>query len=111
MYAGMRYSLVNLGIVMLFVTWMSLVPYLLLAWGLYSGSTEWVAWGGGISALVQLVRLWLDIQVGQDPSYGPTQPLAVVMLLLLLAHSGIRAKRGTAAWKGRQVPHQVCGSG
>ena len=104
MYAGMRYSLVNLGIVMLFVTWMSLVPYLLLAWGLYSGSTEWVVWGGGISALVQLVRLWLDIQVGQDPTYGPTQPFAVVMLLVLLAHSGIRAKRGTAAWKGRQVP-------
>ena len=89
---------------MLFVTWMSLVPYLLLAWGLYSGSAEWTAWGGGISAVVQLVRLWLDIQVGQDPKYGPTQPFAVVMLLVLLAHSGIRAKRGTAAWKGRQVP-------
>ena len=104
MYAGMRYSLVNLAVVMLFVTWMSLVPYLLLAWGLYSGSAEWTAWGGGISAVVQLVRLWLDIQVGQDPKYGPTQPFAVVMLLVLLAHSGIRAKRGTAAWKGRQVP-------
>ena len=72
--------------------------------GLYSGSAEWTAWGGGISAVVQLVRLWLDIQVGQDPKYGPTQPFAVVMLLVLLAHSGIRAKRGTAAWKGRQVP-------
>lgn len=104
MYAGMRYSLVNLGIVMVFVTWMSLVPYLLLAWGLYTGSVEWTAWGGGISALVQIVRLWLDIQVGQDPKYGPTQPFAVVMLLALLAHSGIRAKRGTAAWKGRRVP-------
>ena len=44
MYAGMRYSLVNLAVVMLFVTWMSLVPYLLLAWGLYSGSAEWTAW-------------------------------------------------------------------
>ena len=104
MYAGMRYSLVNLAIVMLFVTWMSLVPYLLLAWGLVSGHPEWTAWGGGICAVVQIVRLWLDIQVGQDPKYGPTQPFAVVMLLALLAHSGIRAKRGTAAWKGRQVP-------
>jgi hypothetical protein len=104
MYAGMRYSWVNLLFVMGFVTWMALVPYLLLGFGLATESVEWMAWGGGISALIQLVRLWLDIQVGQDPRYGPTQPLAVVMLLVLLAHSGLRALRGTAEWKGRQVP-------
>ena len=104
MYAGMRYSMFNLLMVMGFVTWIALFPYLLAVWGLYTGSAEWLAWGGGIALLIQIVRLWLDIQVGQDPRYGPTQPFAVVMLLLLLAHSGLRAKRGTAAWKGRTVP-------
>ena len=104
MYAGMRYSLANLVVVMVFVAWMSLVPYVLLVWGLLAGHMEMAAWGGVITVLLQFVRLWLDLQVGQDPRYGPTQPLAVVMLLVLLAHSGIRAKRGTAAWKGRQVP-------
>jgi chlorobactene glucosyltransferase len=104
MYAGMRYSWVNLLIVMAFVTWISLAPYLLLGFGLATGSVEWMAWGAGISTLIQMVRLWLDIQVGQDARYGPTQPFAVVMLLVLLAHSGLRALRGTAEWKGRQVP-------
>jgi glycosyltransferase involved in cell wall biosynthesis len=104
MYAGMRYSMLNLVVVMGFVFWIALSPYVLAAWGLYSGQTEWIAWGGGTAVLIQVVRLWLDIQVGQDLRYGPTQPLAVVMLLVLLAHSGLRAKRGTAAWKGRTVP-------
>jgi len=104
MYAGMRYSMVNLVVVMAFVAWTSLVPYILLIGGLLTGNVEWIWWGGGLAALIQLVRLWLDIQVGQDLRYGPTQPFAIVMLLTLLAHSGLRAKRGTAAWKGRTVP-------
>lgn len=104
MYAGMRYSTRNLVLVMTFVAWTALVPYGLLAVGLASGHLEWVAWGAVLSGLIQFVRLWLDIQVGQDPRYGPTQPLGVMMLVALLAHSGIRAKRGTAAWKGRTVP-------
>ena len=99
MYAGMRYSLVNLAVVMLFVTWMSLVPYLLLAWGLYSGSAEWTAWGGGISAVVQLVRLWLDIQVGQDPKYGP--PAVRGRAPRVAGPSGIREG---GRREGRQVP-------
>ena len=104
MYAGMRYSTRNLMLVMTFVAWTSLFPYGLLLYGLAVDNTEWIAWGGGISCLIQAVRLWLDIQVGQDPRYGPTQPLGVLLLVALLAHSGIRAKRGTAAWKGRAVP-------
>lgn len=104
MYAGMRYSVLNLLVVMSFVAWTALVPYGVLIFGLWTGQMEWTIWGASISLLVQIVRLWLDIQVGQDPRYGPTQPLAVVMLIALLAHSGIRAKRGTAAWKGRTVP-------
>lgn len=104
MYAGMRYSTLNLVVVMGFVAWVALAPYVLLAHGLWTGSVEWVAWGASISVLIQLVRFWLDIQVGQDPLYGPTQPFAVAMLLSLLAHSGLRAKRGTAEWKGRNVP-------
>ena len=104
MYAGMRYSMVNLLVVMVFVAWTSLVPYFLLIAGILTGNAEWTWWGGGLAVLIQLVRLWLDIQVGQDPRYGPTQPFAVVMLLMLLGHSGLRAKRGTAAWKGRTVP-------
>ena len=104
LFAGMRQSWVNLLVVMFFVCWISLSPYLLLMWGWATASTEWTMWGAGLTLLVQLVRLWLDIQVGQDVRYGPTQPLGVVMLLVLLAHSGIRAARGTAEWKGRVVP-------
>ncbi len=104
MFAGMRHSWLNLIIVMCFLAWIALVPYLLCGWGLATGNTEWAIWGGGIATLIQLVRLWLDIQVGQDIRYGPTQPIGVTLVLMLLFHSGIRASRGTAEWKGRVVP-------
>jgi chlorobactene glucosyltransferase len=104
MYAGMRCSWRNLLLVCGFLGWIALAPFLLLAYGLLTGQLEWMAWGGGLVALIQMVRLWLDIQVGQDVRYGPTQVLGVAMTLVLLLHSGIRASRGTAMWKGRVVP-------
>jgi chlorobactene glucosyltransferase len=104
MYAGMRCSWRNLLLVCGFLGWIALAPFLLLAFGLLTGQLEWMAWGGGLVALIQMVRLWLDIQVGQDVRYGPTQVLGVAMTLVLLLHSGIRASRGTAMWKGRVVP-------
>lgn len=104
MYAGMRCSWRNLLLVCGFLGWIALAPFLLLAYGLLTGQSEWMAWGGGLVALIQMVRLWLDIQVGQDVRYGPTQVLGVAMTLVLLLHSGIRASRGTAMWKGRVVP-------
>jgi chlorobactene glucosyltransferase len=103
MYAGMRHSWPNLLIVCAFLAWIALIPYLLLAYGLATGQSEWAYWGGGLVALIQAVRLWLDIQVDQDIRYGPTQVVGVLMTLILLVHSGIRATRGTAAWKGRIV--------
>jgi len=104
MFAGMRHSWRNLILVCIFLGWIALVPFLLLAWGVATGHAEWTLWGGGLVALIQAVRLWLDIQVGQDLRYGPTQVIGVIMTLVLLLHSGVRAKRGTATWKGRKVP-------
>jgi hypothetical protein len=106
LYAGLR-GWPNLLMVCGLVTWASLVPFLLLGLGLVTGSLEWTLWGGGLVALIQLVRLWLDIQVGQDVRYGPTQVLGVAMTLVLLVNSGLRASRGTAMWKGRVVPVQT----
>jgi glycosyltransferase involved in cell wall biosynthesis len=104
MFAGMRHSWRNLVLVCIFLGWIALMPFLLLGFGLATGHTEWALWGGGLVALIQAVRLWLDIQVGQDLRYGPTQVLGVIMTLVLLLHSGVRAARGTATWKGRVVP-------
>ena len=104
MFAGMRHSWLNLIGVCIFLGWIALAPFLLLAWGLGTGHTEWILWGGGLVALIQAVRLWLDIQVGQDLRYGPTQVIGVILTLVLLLHSGLRARRGTARWKGRTVP-------
>ena len=104
MYAGMRHSWPNLLIVCGFLAWIAFVPFVLLAYGLIADHPEWTAWGAGLVGLIQAVRLWLDIQVGQDVRYGPTQALGVAMTLVLLLHSGIRASRGTAMWKGRVVP-------
>jgi chlorobactene glucosyltransferase len=103
MFAGMRHSWPNLLMVCGFLFWIALCPYLLLVYGFATSQPEWIAWGGGLVVLIQSVRLWIDVQVGQDPRYGLTQVMGVLMTIVLLLHSGVRATRGTAAWKGRLV--------
>ena len=104
LFAGIHQSWFNLSVLVILLAWSALFPYGLLAWGLVTGAHEWAWWGGGIALLIQSVRLWLDVQLGQDVRYGPTQPLGVLLMITIFIHSGIRASRGTAEWKGRTVP-------
>lgn len=104
LFTGIRRSW---GVLVFLTVWLSLytvVPFLLVPLGLLGlVGPELLAWGLGLSGLILLVRAWLDHVYGMDLRYGPTQPLAVTMLLVLFWHSAIRTVRGTTRWKGRAL--------
>lgn len=104
LFTGLRRSWLNLVVVSLWLLSWSVLPFALaplsLA-GLLGG--EWLLWGLGLCTLILAVRAWLDRAYGMDPRYGPTQPLAALMLVALLWHSALRTVRGTTAWKGRRL--------
>lgn len=104
LFTGLRRSWANLVVVSAWLlTWsvlpFALVPLALLGWL----PPEALAWGAGLSLLILAVRAWLDRAYGMDPRYGPTQPLAALLLVALLWASALRTVRGTATWKGRAL--------
>lgn len=63
--------------------------------------------GGALGLLVALVilrlRWWLDRTYGGDVRFGPTLPLASLMLIGLFWASAIRTWTGRVRWKGRRL--------
>ncbi|NOY26191.1 MAG: glycosyltransferase [Oligoflexia bacterium] len=104
LFTGIRRSF---GLLVFLTIWLlgtvflpfALVPLAML--GLVPASLLW--WGLAVSGIMLLVRAYLDVAYDMDPRYGPTQPLAVLMLVALLWHSALRTVRGTASWKGRTL--------
>jgi len=104
LFTGLRRSWGLLVVLSLWLLLFSVVPFVLplLALPGWVGS-EWLAWGVGLSALILLVRLYLDRAYQMDVRFGPTQPLAVLMLIALLWSSALHTVRGTTSWKGRKL--------
>lgn len=104
LFTGLRRSWTNLIIVSLWLLCWSVLPFVLAPLALLGWlPQEALGWGLGLSALILAVRAWLDRAYGMDPRFGPTQPLAALLLVALLWSSALRTVRGTATWKGRAL--------
>ncbi len=111
LYAGMGYRRSRVVFLVGFLLVEMLLPYALVPWGLATGSTELVAWGVGLVALIHAVRLYMDRVFGQDVAYGLLQPLGAAMLIGLVVNSSRQSRAGRVVWKGRTyaVTEQVPG--
>ncbi len=104
LFAGMHYSWGVVAGVLAYLFVSTLLPWFLLALaaaGLLG--TEWLVWSVGLVVLMQLVRFYLDLVFNHPVIYGPTQPLGVALVMLLMLDSAWSSTRGTVKWKGRAV--------
>ena len=107
LFAGLRYSLVNVMLALLFTFSFSVLGHLLFVLGSFHlvniqiVPKEMMVWGTVIMCLCQTVRLLMDHRRGMDILYGLTHAPASIMVMGMIVHSAIRSLRGTVTWKGR----------
>jgi chlorobactene glucosyltransferase len=101
-FAGLRYSLINVLSAILFVFAFSILGHMLFVLGaLRLVSVELMLWGTAIMCACQLVRLVMDWRRGMNILYGLTHSPASLLVIGIIIHSAIRSLRGTVTWKGR----------
>ena len=103
LFAGLRYSWVNLITTILFTFAFSslgitLIGVYLIGWGTHSAL---LMWGLVLTILPISIRIVMDIRRKQNPLYALTHPFANLIVCVLLCNSALRSTRGTVQWKGR----------
>ena len=107
LFAGLRYSLPNLVLALLFTFAFSILGHLLFVLGalrliqIHIISLEFMIWGTAIMVMAQLTRGLMDHRRGMNLMYGLTHAPANILVLLLLINSARRSLGGTVTWKGR----------
>ncbi len=107
LFAGLRYSIPNLVLALLFTFAFSILGHLLFVLGalrllqIQIIEPEFMIWGTAIMVMVQLTRGLMDHRRGMNLLYGLTHAPANVLVLFLLINSAIRSLNGTVTWKGR----------
>jgi len=103
LFAGLKHSWIVLLLVLFFLFLQVLAGPILLGLGLAGEvSEEWLWWGAGLCALMQIVRFQADRIWGLAPQYGLTHAPANLILMALLLNSALKNRKGVA-WKGRLV--------
>lgn len=107
LYAGLRYSIPNLILALLFTFAFSVLGHLLFVLGalrlvqVHIVSIEFMIWGTAIMVMAQLTRGLMDHRRGMNLLYGLTHAPANLLVLCLLINSARRSLGGTVTWKGR----------
>ena len=107
LFAGLRYSLSNLALALLFTFAFSILGHVLFALGacrllgVSVVSLEMIVWGTAIMVACQSTRALMDHRRGMNLLYGLTHAPANILVLLLLLNSARHSLRGTVTWKGR----------
>jgi chlorobactene glucosyltransferase len=107
LFAGLRYSIPNLILALLFTFAFSVLGHLLFLLGalkivgIHLISSEFMIWGTAIMVMSQLTRGLMDHRRGMNLLYGLTHAPANVLVLFLLINSARKSLSGTVTWKGR----------
>ncbi len=104
LFAGMNHSWLSVALVCTGLFAMGLLPLILLILGLTGVvAVEWAAWGGALLLLSLAARFYMDRVFQQPAIMGLLQPLAFLLLIMLILDSALAASTGRARWKGRSV--------
>ena len=107
LFAGMRYSLVNVFLAVVFTFAFSILGHLLFVLGVANiVGIEWLVWGATILLLCQSLRLLMDVRRGMEPIYGLTHAPASLFVIVLILRSALHSRRGSVTWKGRTYQPQ-----
>lgn len=101
LYAGLHHRRGTVMVLVGFILFEFLLPYVLLPAGLVTGDRALLAWGIALPLLIHAVRAYMDHVFGQEKAWGLLQPLGSLMLVGLLVDSMRRSRAGTVSWKGR----------
>ncbi len=105
LFPGMRWSWLNLSMVLAGHFAFTLLPYLTLMVGIVSGDSAWTLLGGSVVLAIQAVRLRFDLLFKSNLLLGQaTHAVAQFLLVALLLDSAVSTSLGTATWKGRVLP-------
>lgn len=102
LFAGLRYSIPNVVLALLFTFSFSILGHVLFFLGAFKlVPLEMLIWGGVIVLLVQATRMLMDMRRGMNVVYGLTHAFASVIVLGIILNSMIKSLQGTVTWKGR----------
>jgi chlorobactene glucosyltransferase len=107
LFAGLRYSIPNLVLALLFTFAFSVLGHVLFALGALQlvgqsfVSDEFMIWGTAIMVACQGTRGLMDVRRGMNLTYGLTHAPANILVMLLLINSAVHSLMGTVTWKGR----------
>jgi len=101
LFAGLRYSWGNLLGALVFTALFTQSGPLLIVFGVLGGGGELLWWGLGLTALMQVTRLTLDLIWGLSPLYGLTHAPANLAVMALMVSSAARSSGAGVSWKGR----------
>lgn len=102
LFAGMHYSWVVVGFVLVYLGLTTLSGPLLIGLGLAGVvGPEWLAWGVAHVAVMQFVRAWMDRIWGQEVLYGLTHAPATAVVMAIIVNSGLKSRSTGVSWKGR----------
>jgi len=103
LFAGLRYSWLNLSVAVFGTFLFSVLGPILVILGVFGVvANELWMWGVAIAVLLHAVRLLMDIRHRNTVWYGLTHAPASLLVMMMMMHSGVRTVRGAVTWKGRK---------
>lgn len=101
-FAGLRYSIPNVILALLFTFSFSIFGHVLFFLGAFKiVSLEFLIWGAVIMCLCQATRMLMDTRREMNVVYGLTHSFASMIVMGIIVNSMIKSLQGTVTWKGR----------
>ncbi len=101
-FAGLRYSIPNVILALLFTFSFSVLGHTLFFLGAFKLiSLEFLIWGAVIMSLCQATRMLMDMRRDMSVVYGLSHSVASIIVMGIIINSMRSSLKGTVTWKGR----------